>query len=698
MATLGKIRNRSGLLLVVIGVGMLAFIGGDFMSSLGSGGGSGIYVGEVLGEDVLRQAYEVKVEEGINNWKSQNEQSVLTQTITGQIRSQVWDQYVRELVMNNEFLKLGIDVSDDEFFELLQGVNVHPEISKVSTFQDPATGKFDRIRVLGYLKQIDQDQTGEARTRWIGFQKYLIGLIKTSKYNSLVAKAMYVTNEEAKRNFNEKSQNVTFNYVAIPLISVADSIVKPTESEIKTYYANHKENYEQDASKDVDFVMFSVTPSTEDDAATKSSIEGLKADFAIYDDYNLMARRNSDNTTARFTFTTKAKLQDPNWAELFTSEEGVVIGPYQVSQGVYRIAKLAVAQNRPDSVEARHILITTQTISSDSALTRIDAIKAQIETGTDFGVLAQKNSEDKGSAIKGGDLGWFSEGAMVDEFNEACFTSKRGDLSVVASQFGIHLIEVTKTSKVVRKVKVAFIDRNVEPSTETFNAYYSQAAQFAAKILNEGIVFDSLVVEQNLVKRSDSKVSTDKQSIVGLPNSREMVRWMNTAEEGKVSEVFQFENSYVVAYLKKTYFEEVTPLEDIKEQISALVLKEKKAAHISTNIKAADLVTIAANYGQVVVSAQSANLSNLSLQGIGYEPALVGSIFATNIGAISKPIEGKNAVYVIEVIAKDDEKISANFKQQKQQIQSGAAAYANGAAYKVLNTEADVKDNRSDFY
>ena len=699
MATLGKIRNHTKLLLVVIGVGMLAFIGGDFMSSLGSGGGGGIYVGEVLGEDVLRQDYEVKVEEGINNWKSQNQQSILTQTVTGQIRSQVWDQYVRELVMNNEYAKLGIDVSDDEFFELLQGMNVHPEISKIPTFQDQATGQFDRTKLIGYLKQIDQDPTGEAKTRWIGFEKYLIGLIKTSKYNSLVAKAMYVTNEEAKIYFNEKSQNVTFNYVAIPLTSVADSVVEPTESEIKTYYTKHKANYEQDASKDVDFVVFSIVPSTEDDAATKLSIEDLKADFAIYEDYDLIARRNSDNTTARFTFATKKELQDPNWAELFTTEVGTVIGPYQASKGVYRIAKLAVAQNRPDSVEARHILIKpTQTMNLDSVQTRIDAIKAQVEAGADFGFLAQKNSDDPGSAIKGGDLGWFSEGSMVDEFNEACFTSKRGDLSAVTSQFGIHLIEVTKTSKAVRKVKIAFIDRNVEPSTETFNTYYSKAAQFAGKILNEGIAFDSLVVEQNLVKRSDSKVTTDKQSIVGLPNSREMVRWMNTAEQGTVSEVFQFENSYVVAYLKKTYFEGVTPLKDIKEQILALVLEEKKAAHISANIKAADLATIATNHGQTVVSAQRANLANLSLQGIGYEPELVGSIFATNIGAISKPIEGKNAVYVIEVTAKDDAKTSGDFTPQKQEMQKGTAAYSNGAAYKALNTDADVKDNLSDIY
>jgi peptidyl-prolyl cis-trans isomerase D len=698
MATLGKIRNRSGLLLAVIGIAMLAFILGDFMSSLDSRGGGSIYVGEVFGEDVMRQAYEVKVEEGISNWKSQNQQSILNQTTTAQIRSQVWDQYVRDLIMNNEFAKLGIDVSDDEFFELLQGVNVHPEISKVPSFQNQATGQFDRTKVLGYLKQIDQDPTGEARTRWVGFQKYLIGLIKTSKYNSLVANAMYVTDEEARVNFNENSQNITFNYVAIPFSSVADSMVEPTERELANYYDDNKSDYEQAASKDVDFVVFTVIPSQEDDATTKSAIADLKADFTIFEDYDLMARRNSDNTSARFTFTTKEGLADKNWEELFNAEQGTVIGPYQASQGVYRIAKLVIAQNRPDSVESRHILIApTETMSLDSVNIRIEAIKAQIQSGTDFGDLAQKNSDDKGSAIKGGDLGWFSEGAMVDEFNEACFTSKRGDLSVVTSQFGVHLIEVTKTSRAVRKVKIAFIDRNVEPSTETYNTYYSQAAQFAGKILNEGIAFDSLVAQQNLVKRSDSKVTADKQSIVGLPNSREMVRWMNTTDEETVSEVFQFENSYVVAYLTKEHVKGNVPLEDIKEQISALVVKEKKTAHITVSITGADLATIATNNGQTVVSAQRANMANLNLQGIGYEPELVGSIFGTAVGTISNPIPGVRAVYVIEVTAKDDAKTTGDFSKQKQEVQKGAAGYANGAAYKVLNTEADVKDNRSDF-
>jgi peptidyl-prolyl cis-trans isomerase D len=700
MATLGSIRNRSGLLLAVIGIAMLSFILGDFLKSTNSGGGQGLYVGNVLGEDVLRQNFEIKVEEGIENWKNQNQQAVLNQTTIGQIRAQIWDQYVRELIMNNEFEKLGIDVSDDEFFELLQGANVHPEIAKVPSFQDPKTGQFDRTKVLGYLKQIDQDQTGDARTRWIGFQKYLIGLIKTSKYNALVNKAMYVTDEEARIDFNSNSQNVTFNYVAIPFTSIDDADVEPTESELNTYYNNHKDDYTQDASKDVDFVVYSVVPSAEDDATTKAEITDLVADFEIFEDYELMARRNSDNTNSRFIFTTEDGLQDQNWKELFNAKEGSVYGPYQASQGVYRIAKLAAVQNRADSVEARHILIKPiQTMSMDSVNKKIDALKLAIEGGADFADLAQKNSEDKGSAIKGGDLGWFSEGAMVDEFNEACFTSNRGDLSVVTSQFGMHLIEVTKTSRKVKKVKIAYIDRVVEPSTETFNTYYSQAAQFAGKILNEGVAFDSLVTENNLVKRSDSKVTSDKQAIVGLPNSREMVRWMNTNEAGSVSEVFQFENSYVVAYLTKEYEEGTTELEDIKEQISALVIKEKKANKITESITATnDLASIASSNSTTVVSAQKATMANLSVQGIGYEPELVGSIFGTDVNSISAPITGKNAVYVVEVTAIDDEKLEGNFSQQKTNIVNQASSAANGQSYNALKESANVQDNRSDFY
>ena len=419
---------------------------------------------------------------------------------------------------------------------------------------------------------------------------------------------------------------------------------------------------------------------------------------------------------------------EPNWTELFTAEEGTVIGPYQASQGVYRIAKLAVAQNRPDSVEARHIFIkpiqTPEGLDLDSTLSIINAIKTQVEAGADFGLLAQNKSEDKASAnTKGGDLGWFSEGAtldkflnqeiielsrnqprwqewegwqpLIDSFNVACFESKTGDLSIVSSPLGVHLIEITKRSDLVPKVKITFIDRKVEPSDETFTSYEFQANQFVEEIVNKGKTFDLLVESLNLDKREDYKVTADRQNINGLPNSREIVRWMRTAKKGALSEVFRFENQYVVAYLKKIYTKGFTPLKERKEEISALVVKEKKAAHIIANVQAADLVTIAANHGQTLVSEQKANLANSIFQG-SYEPELVGSIFGTPVGSISNPIEGSNAVYVVEVTAKDDKNTPVDFTQIKQEVQKGAAAYAIEAAYKVLKTKAEVKDNLSD--
>ena len=697
MATLQNIRNKSGLLLAVIGIAMLAFILGDLLKSTNSGSGNSINVGEVLGDNILIQKFQNKVDEGIDNWKIQNEGAILNQSIIAQIRDQIWNQYIKDLVMENEFEELGIDVSDDEFFELLQGMNVHPEISKVSSFQNPETGQFDRTRVLGYLKQIDQDQSGDARDRWLGFQEYLIGLIKNSKYNSLLAKAMFTTNEEAKIELNSTIQNVMFNYVAIPFTSIDD--IQITDDELESYYSEHKSEYEQEASKDVDFVVYNVVPSVEDDVKAKEEITDLIADFEEEDDYVLMVRRNSDNTNSRFTYTTEDGLQDPKWNELFNSEKGTVIGPYLSSQAVYRIAKLAEVEYRSDSVEARHILIKpTQTMSLDSVNKRIDALKLAIERGADFGVLAKKNSEDQGSAIKGGDLGWFTEGQMVDEFNEACFTSKNGDLSVVESQFGVHLIEVTNTSKLVKKIKVAYIDRKVEPSTETYNSYYSQAAQFSAKMLNEGTPFDTLIATDNLVKRTDKKVTSNKQNISGLSNSREMVRWIHSAKVHSVSEVFQFDNSYVVAYITDEYLKGISDLEQIKEQITALVIKEKKGLAISEAIIASDLASIASANSTEVVSDQKATFANLSIEGIGYEPELVGNVFSSKVGDVSSPIIGRNAVYVIKVLSVDESVSNQDLTDQKLNIQKQAISYVNNASYNALKEAANVIDNRVDFY
>jgi peptidyl-prolyl cis-trans isomerase D len=700
MATLQNIRNKSGLLLAVIGIAMLAFILGDLLKSTNSSSGSNI-VGEVLGEDVLIQNFQTKVDEGIENWKSQNQQTVLTQSTIGQIREQIWNQYVNELIMLEEYSKLGIDISDDEFFERIQGTEVHTEISKVPSFLDPVTGEFDRARVLGYLKQIDEDQTGEARARWNGFQDYLIGILKSEKYNSLVGKAMFVSSKEAQNASDFNLRKRYFDYVSIPYSSIENTIVEPTISELKSFYEENKSDYTQKQSKDIDFVVYPVVPSTEDDMQTKTELADLVSDFKSDIDYELMARRNSDNTNSRFVFSKSDELQDSKWVDLFNEKSGTVIGPYLTSKGVYRIAKLAEIQSRPDSVEARHILIApNQNRTLDSVNQIINDLKLQIENGTNFGDLAVKFSEDPGSntEILRGSLGWFSEGAMVNEFNEICFTANKKDLNIVNTQFGVHLIQVTKKSKSAKKVKIAYIDRIIEPSTETFNTYYSKAASFVGQVINEGISFDTLVEKNNLVKRSDSKVVPNKLSISGLPNSREMVRWLNKSDLNAVSEVFQFDNSYVVATVKSVNEEGEIDFDDVKEQITTLVIKEKKGMKISQSIiKGSSLNEIAKINGTSIVSSQNATFSNDNLVSIGYEPELLGSIFGSKIGDISPPIIGRNAVYVIQVNS-EDEAVLGNNSQQKKQLKNQEISNANIATINVLKDAADVKDYRVDFF
>lgn len=700
MATLQNIRNKSGLLLAVIGIAMLAFILGDLLKSTNSGGGSNI-VGEVMGEDVLIQNFQTKVDEGIENWKSQNQQKVLTQSTIGQIREQIWNQYVNELIMLEEYSKLGIEISDDEFFERIQGTEVHPEISKVPSFLDPVTGVFDRTRVIGYLKQIDEDQTGEARARWNGFQDYLIGVLKSEKYNSLVGKAMFVSSKEAQNASDFNLRKRYFDYVSIPYSSIENTIVEPTISELKSFYEENKSDYTQKQSKDVDFVVYSVVPSIEDDMQTKTELANLVLDFKSEIDYELMARRNSDNTNSRFIFSKSDELQDSKWIDLFNAKQGTVIGPYLTSKGVYRIAKLAEIQSRPDSVEARHILIApNQNRTLDSVNNIINDLKLQIENGTNFGDLAVKYSEDPGSNTKNlrGSLGWFSEGAMVNEFNEICFTANKKDLNIVNTQFGVHLIQVTKKSKSAKKVKIAYIDRIIEPSTETFNTYYSKAASFVGQVINDGISFDTLVEKNNLVKRSDSKVVPNKLAISGLPNSREMVRWLNKSDLNAVSEVFQFDNSYVVATVKSVNEEGEIDFDDVKEQITTLVIKEKKGVKISQSIpKVSSLTEIAKTNGTTIVSNQNATFSNDNLVSIGYEPELLGSIFGSKIGDISSPIIGRNAVYVIQVNS-EDEAIIGNNSQQKKQLKNQEISNANRATINVLKDAADVKDYRVDFF
>jgi peptidyl-prolyl cis-trans isomerase D len=701
MGTLGKIRNRSGLLLTVIGFAMLAFILGDFMQSTRSSGSGTLYVGELLGEQILIQTFEKTVDQGIENWKTQNPNQIVNQSVISSVRNQAWAQLTRELIMDDEYIKLGIGISDDEWMERISGLNVHPEVSKIPAFQDPNNGRFDRTKVLAYLQQVEQDETGASVNNWLSFQDYLINVIRNEKYDKLVEKGVYINSEESKISYNEGTQITTYNYISLPYSMIEDSLVELSDKEIKNYYNKNKNDYSQEKSKNIDYVVFNVVPTKGDDLETRASLNDLKSDFVNYDDYLTLVRRNSDNARAVFNFNKKEDfVQDSAFSLLVDNNVGTVIGPYKSNPSTYRISKLVDVQMRPDSVQARHILISpSQEITIDSAKSIIFDLKRQVENGKDFGSLAQSRSDDKNSAIMGGELGWFVEGAMLEQFNEACFTSLINELKVVETQYGIHLIQVMNKSRSNKKFKIAYIDRNISASTETYNNYYTQAAQFVSSVNSDNDSFDTISMNENLVKRSDVKVVTSKENIIGLPNSRSIVKWMNKASLGDISEVFEFDNSYVVAKITKENNSEYIPLSEVENKVKQSLRSEKKYKKLVKRLgDYSSLEEISETMNINIVRGKKAQMSLLSVDDLGYAPELIGTIYATEIGAVSDPIKLNNFLSVVSVVSQDAYRSEGDFTAERNSLLEKIKNYTTTTSFKALETDADVLDNRSEVY
>jgi peptidyl-prolyl cis-trans isomerase D len=701
MGTLGKIRNRSGLLLTVIGFAMLAFILGDFMQSTRSSGSGTLYVGELLGEQILIQTFEKTVDQGIENWKTQNPNQIVNQSVISSVRNQAWAQLTRELIMDDEYIKLGIGISDDEWMERISGLNVHPEVSKIPAFQDPNNGRFDRTKVLAYLQQVEKDETGASVNNWLSFQDYLINVIRNEKYDKLVEKGVYINSEESKISYNEGTQITTYNYISLPYSMIEDSLVELSDKEIKNYYNKNKNDYSQEKSKNIDYVVFNVVPTKGDDLETRASLNDLKSDFVNYDDYLTLVRRNSDNARAVFNFNKKEDfVQDSAFSLLVDNNVGTVIGPYKSNPSTYRISKLVDVQMRPDSVQARHILISpSQEITIDSAKSIIFDLKRQVENGKDFGSLAQSRSDDKNSAIMGGELGWFVEGAMLEQFNEACFTSLINELKVVETQYGIHLIQVMNKSRSNKKFKIAYIDRNISASTETYNNYYTQAAQFVSSVNSDNDSFDTISMNENLVKRSDVKVVTSKENIIGLPNSRSIVKWMNKASLGDISEVFEFDNSYVVAKITKENNSEYIPLSEVENKVKQSLRSEKKYKKLVKRLgDYSSLEEISETMNINIVRDKKAQMSLLSVDDLGYAPELIGTIYATEIGAVSDPIKLNNFLSVVSVVSQDAYRSEGDFTAERNSLLEKIKNYTTTTSFKALETDADVLDNRSEVY
>lgn len=710
MATIGKIRKHSGLLIGIIGVALALFVLSDFMTSSG-GRRSAEPLAEVFGEKVNYQDFSVMVEERKAQYMMQYGQEIqFTASDNFQISNEVFDKMVENLILQEEYDKLGLAVSDAELGELFTGKFVHPLIRQL--FTNPETGIFDPNQVAMYVESIEE-RSPEEQQNWHMYEKMIIEERTKNKYTTLVNKGYYLPKAFIERDNIEKNKKFVTTYTGLRYASISDSTITVTEEEMKKYYEEHKFDFVLDEPiAAVDFVIFDVKPSVTDHKYAKEKVDTIYSRFTKTSDADIAGFINT-NADIDFTWDSSYLRREvlPVKADtLFGAKLGTFVEPY-LENNIYFMHKLLDRKMIPDSLKASHILIAYQGAqNADSNVVRTKEQAKQMADsllltvrGKDsvfFSQAAIAHSNDPSVQQNAGYFDWFQEGMMVPEFNKACVDGAIGSYAVVETIFGYHVIKVIDKTKPVNKVKIATIQRTVEPSNTTSDSIYNLANVFAAESQTQE-AFEKNIIDKGYTKRVADKVKTTEFTLPGIAEGREVVRWAynEDTEINSVSPVFSLdtETKYVIAVLKSRSEKGQASFESVKAIVEPLAKREKKAQMLMDKMNAAlngvTSVDALAKKLSVDTDTFDVTFATYSLPGFGPESEVVGNITASSKGKLSKVIKGETGVFVFTVLdvveaAPADHKVILSQKMQFFQSK------ANYELFKALKNKAELEDNR----
>ncbi len=615
-------------------------------------GGPDFEIAVINGKSIEYQEYEQVLDGLVENYKrNMGTEGMPEESVMDMIREQAWDVIIKRYALENEISVTGIKVSEEELFDMVQGTNIDPQILQIPVFQNKQTGMFDRSLVIQFLQNMDQDKTGNARASWIAFEDQLVQTRMITKYNNLIKKAMYVPTELAKMYAKENSDKVDGRFVFKAYSLVSDSTIQCTDEELLKYYNENSYKFEQEEMRDIDYVVFDVTPSPEDIQKITEDIMKLKEEFAVAEDDAAFINYNSDKAFED-KYYTKGSLNPEVDSLLFISSEGYIHGPYTENNNMV-LAKVIDKKMLPDSVHARHILIQpNEQRNAEASKALADSIKILLEKKVDFTQLAMRYSDDKGSVPDGGDLKWFTRGKMVKSFEDTCFDAKIGEYKIVESQFGYHIVQVLEKSKESENIRVGFVERLLEPSQQTRQVAFNAATDFVTKATNYE-EFKKIANEKGIVMRTANNLSPNERQIAGLDAPREIIRWAyNNAVKNQVSDIFELGNKFVIAVLTEVKDKGIAPFEQVREQVLTEVRKDKKAQQFIAEFKATNFKTIdelSTKIQQPVNDAANITFNSFSLPFVGIEPDVIATMSVTPKGKISEPMKGNNGVFVYEI-------------------------------------------------
>lgn len=700
MATLEKIRSRAVLLIAVIAFALFAFIVGDFLKSPQGGSSQGVII-EVNGEEVYLNEYQARINELNEVYKVNTGSNALDENTTDQITNQVWETILREKILNPQYNEIGLSVSKDELDDRILGSNVDPIIRQM--FSDPNTGQFNSSMVLNYLKTVTQEEMSPRKAHWLFYENVIKENRMNAKYNNLLAKGLVVTPKAAALSIAGVSEKKSVEFFSKSYSYIPDSVVNVSESEIKSYYNGHLDSYKQDESRQIEYISFPIKASKEDFATVEKWITGAKTEVEALNEkveIRSYVKLNSDEAWDEGYL--KEDEVDTRYKDFaFTNEVGSVYGSFLDAE-TYKITKLVTRELRSDSVKASHILVNGEDPAVANALA--DSLLQVVQANPkSFSAVAEEYSQDPGSAVKGGDLGFFKEGQMVKPFADACFNGKKGDIVKVASQFGIHIIQITEKGKPVEKVQLATIARKVEPSTETYRIVYGEASKFIGNNNTYDKFKAGVEADNTLSLRVARNIGKNDKVVNGIQKARQLVQWSYRADVGELSEILEINDQFIIAAVTEVSKEGSKPLTLVNNEIKSKLINDKKAELIIAEIaeKKGDsqtLSSLAQKMDESVKSAENINFQSYQVTGAGVEPALVGAIAYASQETISEPIKGVNGVYVFRVTSSVSDVATPSAKDLAETMTSSYGYRINYQAFTALRANADIVDDRYMFY
>lgn len=710
MALIGKIRNNIWIVVVLIALGVGGFIIMDMTAGQQSVFGSN--------QAILAEINGNKVD--INEF-SRREQALYSGSTADPYsqRNAVWNFYLEKYILEEEAEAIGLGVSRDELLDLQFGANLSPIITSI--FKDPATGQVNREQLNSFRDAI-QNRTLDPTLRpfWAAQEQEIIKERIKEKLLNLSAKAMYVPTWQAEMFSIEQNTKMDFLYVRIPYDQVNNSEIALSDDDYKAYLKEKGKQYEQtEETRKVEYVVFNVNATAEDSAAQRQVIADLIPEFAASENDSLFVQSHFGELAE--TYFGKEILSPAIADTVFKAPIGSVVGPYG-DPGAFKAAKVYDRKMIPDSVRARHILIQANgqdMQAAQLAYNTIDSLKNLIESGaSNFDSLAAQFGQD-GTASKGGDLGFFSRGAMVAEFENLCFyRAEPGKLYIVGTQFGIHLVEVTDRKFITNTegVRLAIIQEKIQPSEKTRATIEERALDLieqhsSIEDLRKAIASDPnlQVVVSPALRENDFSIRDLGTGVI----ARRVVRWafgdeigMDDPSIGDVCpEVFAFQNEegtytnkFAIVALKTIQKAGIPSVEGAKEEIEQAVINRKKFEYIQGKLggNTQNLQAIASQFGVSVDTAAAVSFSSGFIPGVGAEPKVVAQAFNVGQNAVSGVLEGNTGAYVIMPINNPGAPATPpNTADIKKSTLTTLESQVKARLMNALKKNADVDDYRS---